>query len=224
MLHEIHEMKIREIIILYGKVKSMITFAEESELPKHKSNTYMQPRIEFASAFDHLVRALAVVLERPTKEDTESFKKIEEQLFSVYEHVHRAYFDTCDWICIICNEAIYDELKSFESGIINEVIPDYYKIIKPFLESKKKEIAKIRDSKSLMGNALIDDYEPIITEIIKYYERIKSCTSSIIEIQSSREKEKKKASKTVTRRFVINTVVATVATVATIVAIIVRVV
>lgn len=179
--------KLKEITALYQISKGLMLYSEEVDEEKR---SYLQPINEFRNAFDHLMRVFAFKF--GLKEADEKYAVI--NLDKAFGHVYRAGYDLLDFISIALRKKIQNELESISSEALSTIFPEYYREIKPYIEDKSSEIAKLRAGKDV-GDANVKDFEKYI-EIVEnfksYFDKILKIKPSLIEYDQKTEKEKKK--------------------------------
>jgi len=185
---EVEMEKLKEVTILYLKVRELMFYADEVH-PEKK--TFIPPINEIRNAFDHLMRVFAVKFELKTT-DKEDY--ITDNLDMALSHVYRAAFDLLDYISIYLREKILDEINEISPEALTIVFPEYYQKIRPDIEKASTDISDIRSKKD-MG-------DPKIGDVIKYVEiieRLKSHLNKILEIKPSliayEERKKKEVKK-----------------------------
>ncbi|MGB2728173.1 MAG: hypothetical protein WBD09_06820 [Halobacteriota archaeon] len=165
--------KLEEITTLYATVKKWMLYAEEIH-PEKK--TFIQPINEIKNAFDHLMRIFASKLELKSADDS----YITINLDKAFAHIYRAAYDLLDYISIYLRKKISDEINGISPEALTTIFPEYYKEIKPYVESKSSEISNLRANKDI-GDPNTDDLQKYV-EII---ETIKSLLDKILEIKPS---------------------------------------
>ena len=171
---EVEMEKLKEVTILYLKVRELMFYADEVH-PEKK--TFIPPINEIRNAFDHLMRVFAVKFELKTT-DKEDY--ITDNLDMALSHVYRAAFDLLDYISICLRDKFLDEIDGISTEALNEVFPEYYQKIRPDIEKASTDISDIRSKK--------DIGDPKIGDVIKYaeiIERLKSHLNKILEIKPS---------------------------------------
>jgi len=116
---EVEMEKLKEVTILYLKVRELMFYADEVH-PEKK--TFIPPINEIRNAFDHLMRVFAVKFELKTT-DKEDY--ITDNLDMALSHVYRAAFDLLDYISIYLREKILDEINEISPEALTIVFPEY---------------------------------------------------------------------------------------------------
>jgi len=185
---EVEMEKLKEVTILYLKVRELMFYADEVH-PEKK--TFIPPINEIRNAFDHLMRVFAVKFELKTT-DKEDY--ITDNLDMALSHVYRAAFDLLDYISIYLREKILDEINEISPEALTIVFPEYYQKIRPDIEKASTEMSDFRSRKYISC--------PKIDDVIKYaeiIERLKSHLNKILEIKPSliayEERKKKEVKK-----------------------------
>lgn len=185
---EVEMEKLKEVTILYLKVRELMFYADEVH-PEKK--TFIPPINEIRNAFDHLMRVFAVKFELKTT-DKEDY--ITDNLDMALSHVYRAAFDLLDFISIYLRKKILDEINEISPEALTIVFPEYYQKIRPDIEKASTEMSDFRSRKYISC--------PKIDDVIKYaeiIERLKSHLNKILEIKPSliayEERKKKEVKK-----------------------------
>jgi len=185
---EVEMEKLKEVTILYLKVRELMFYADEVH-PEKK--TFIPPINEIRNAFDHLMRVFAVKFELKTT-DKEDY--ITDNLDMALSHVYRAAFDLLDYISIYLREKILDEINEISPEALTIVFPEYYQKIRPDIEKASTEMSDFRSRKYISC--------PKIDDVIKYaeiIERLKSHLNKILEVKPSliayEERKKKEVKK-----------------------------
>ena len=109
-------------------------------------------------------------------------------------HVYRAGYDTLDWTALYKRKYISDEIAPFSLETINSIFPEYYKDMRPDLESINELIAKKRLEKDV-GNPNIEnfvEYVKIVEKIHSYYDEVLKKKSSLIEYENKLKKKERR--------------------------------
>ena len=176
--------KLEEITTLYATVKKWMLYAEEIH-PEKK--TFIQPINEIKNAFDHLMRVFASKLELKSTDAT----YIAINLDKAFAHIYRATYDLLDYISIYLRKKISDELDRISPEALTKIFSEYYKEIKPYIESKSSEISNLRANKDI-ADPNIDDlqkYVEIIERMKTYLDKIVEIKPSLIDYEERKKKE-----------------------------------
>lgn len=186
MFSETEEKNLKQITLLYGKVKELIIFCEENQ-EEFKSNLHIVK--ELRDAFDHLMRVYAVKF-GVKKEGTDGYIQI--SLDKVLGHVFRAGYDTLDFATIILRDKINKEVSGFSSPAIQAAIPNYYSEIRPSVESITADIIKLRNNKDIAEPSpeMFDQYFKNILKLQEMFKVILKAKPSMIEHSNKDRKEK----------------------------------
>ncbi len=187
MFSETEKAKLKQITVLYGRVKELIIFCEENQ-EELKANLHVVK--ELRDAFDHLMRVFAVKLEVRTT-DGEAY--IETSLEKVMGHVFRAGYDTLDFASIILRDKINKEISGYSSSSIQAAIPNYYSEIRPSIEGITVDIVKIRNNKDIAKPSpeMFDQYFNNIKRLEAIYRVILKAKPSMIEYSEKAGKDKR---------------------------------
>lgn len=128
---------------LHSRTKHYLLIAEELS---DDDAVFLQPLKEHRDAYDHIMRAYSAFFHDvlPTKEKKEEY--IERNMEEAYGHEFRAFFDTGDWLSVICRKYIRTTLKNQNRKKLSE-FKDYERI-KKLVNSMPVVIAKIRSRES----------------------------------------------------------------------------
>ena len=135
--NELETAKIKESVELYLFVKELLIYNEIID-----PNSYTFPQIinELKNAYDHFNRVLADKLELTEKKDDDySIKTLDKAL----GHIYRACYDALDWLSINITQEVREELTPYSHEFIKEVMPTYYKEIRPALFTYERRIYSI---------------------------------------------------------------------------------
>jgi hypothetical protein len=155
--------ELEKISHIFGSVKGLIIYSEEIS---QKSNP--QILLELRNSFDHLIRAIIAELKQNDDE-----KYILENLDKAFSHLFRAGYDGLDYAGIVLRDLIDRELEDFSPKTINDVLPEYYKEMKPRIIEINQLIAELRRKKDVGGMAAselpdlssFDEYLKLIEEL-----------------------------------------------------------
>jgi len=177
--------KIRETVELYIFVKELLIYNEIID-----PDSYTLPQIinELRNAYDHFNRVLAEKLEiTGTKGDDYSIKTLDKAL----GHIYRACYDALDWLSINVKQDIKEELKPFSHEAIKEVIPTYYKEIRPMFSQYERRITALRAEKDIasINDGDLIEYTQIVKDLSDIRQKIKDSVDALAEYDSKKKKE-----------------------------------
>ena len=169
----------RKLVCVHNHAKALMLHAEEID---RNFENYLQPTLEQKHAYEHVARARAAELEIREGAD-EAY--IIDCLRKALGHEYRAFFDVADWVGVRIREIVMDLLHPFTNECISEVLPEYYKEMKPKIEWANKKIAEIRNEKDVSQNEQIlpeiNEYRAVIGELLKMQEIIAARMPSLVE-------------------------------------------
>ena len=165
--------ELMELTLLYSKTKYVMLRIEDFF---DETKMHLQPRMEIASAFDHLMYFLYSV-----ESSSSDAEKLEAILYDTYKHVHRAFFDFCDWATILFKEALAKELSGYTRETIASAIPSYYTEIRPDYDKLTKQIAEIRGTKTKVKDADIDSYVAVIDALFEHCATVRNAQVKLLE-------------------------------------------
>ena len=176
-----------KIIKVHQYAKSLSLKAEEFD---SHLKTFLQPAKEQRDACEHIIRAMAGkfnLRDAPSDDDY-----ILSNLDKALGHEYRAFFDTADWLGITIREKIQNMLAPYNNTCLTEVIPDYYKKIRPRIENITDEIAKIRESKDIPSSTdilpQVEEYKDKIQLLFEDYKTLIKCIPSLEEYKKKDKK------------------------------------
>ena len=168
----------------YSMLKEVYILCEETD-PELKTN--LQPMNEFRAALDHVMKINNALYE---KNDDDECKKQFEKLNS---HIERAFFDVCDMASINLRNMIIDNLEKYDSSVISEVLPDYYKKTKSEIEEIRHRIVGYRKDKGQYEPVdLLISYKKDIDRLREINEEINLKSGGLRELQDRVKKEKRR--------------------------------
>ena len=171
---------IEKTVWLYKRTRQILLKTEEFFADEF--GTFMQPKLEFSYAFDHMVLFLSL---EPADEE-----KCEKVAYDVYKHVHRAFFETADWVCRKVKKSIDKEMGRYSFDTIRAAIPNYYSEIRLDVMKVSKQVALYREQKSLLfEDEVIIGYVELVYKLFEHYEQIVIAKESLIELH---KKEKRR--------------------------------
>jgi len=187
-----------KICTIYQKTKEIALLSEEFSRTKSPDlqidlNTFIQPINELKHAHDHIMRVRSIELKLHKTTDPDYTVK---NLRKALGHEYRAFFDTADYFSIIIREDIQLILEPYNSGIISQVLPDYYTTIRPSITAISTEIAEIRMQKDIgQEGALkepVDHYTELLKNLVAIHNGLVPCIPTLEELKrEERSKERK---------------------------------
>ena len=183
--NELETAKIKESVELYLFVKELLIYNEIID-----PNSYTFPQIinELKNAYDHFNRVLANKLELiERKDDDYSIKTLDKAL----GHIYRACYDALDWLSINITQEVREELTPYSHEAIKEVMPTYYKEIRPALSTYERRIANLRLEKDIasINNGNIVEYAQIVKELGDIRQRINDSLGALAEYDLKKKNE-----------------------------------
>ena len=184
---------LKELTLLYHKVKELIIYAEERD-PNKK--TFLQPTLELKYAFDHLMRVCAYKFGFKSADA----EYVDINLHKIFGHIYRAGYDSLDYLSIQFRRELLNEASDFSSETLVKIFPKYYQEIKPDFETADYEISEIRARKDI-GDPNADDlieYIEIVKRLETHLREFDKIKVSLIEYeneQKKRESEQRKQEK-----------------------------
>lgn len=148
-----------EICQIHLITKHYLLLAEEMS---PDGNVFLQPMKEHRDAYDHIIRVYASKFHADKNIDYQEYEK--SNMSKALGHEYRAFFDTADWLTLICREEIGELLNGMSKEEIQKRYPAY-KELKRMLLDLPEEIATQRESKDIGKKK-----ESILEEIDKYVE------------------------------------------------------
>ena len=183
------------IIRLQQEVKRLTTLAEENQL---HSMEFIQPILEQRSALEHICRAKAAEVGISKRASDREY--IQKQYDKAMGHLYRAFFDVADWLGLTVKEKILDLVTPYDAEVIHDVMPEYYRDIRPRIESLVQEIAHIRSDKDIgqSSSSLIKqvgDYGDRVREIADMYAKLFPKIPALAECQAKCAQAKARGAK-----------------------------
>ena len=179
--------KIRETVELYLFVKELLIY---NEIIDPDSYTFPQIINELKNAYDHFNRVLAEKLEiTENRGDEYSINTLDKAL----GHIYRACYDALDWLSINITQDVKEDLRSFSHEAIREVIPTYYKEIRPALPRYERRITALRTEKDIasINDDALSEYTQIVKDLSDIRQKIKDSVDALAEYDSKKNKEKR---------------------------------
>ena len=123
-----------------------------------------------------------------------------ENLDKSFSHLFRAGYDGLDYAGLVLRSLIDKELNSFSPSIINKILPEYYREMKPRIIEIKQQIAELRRKKDVgeMASSQLpdlsnfDEYLKLIEELKRYYQEVVKVKPSLIELEDDLNKSQRK--------------------------------
>ena len=159
---------------LYNEVKSAIIYAEAFD-PKREF--YLAPQNQLRNALDHLFKAV------------ESEKSVKEEAEKVREHLNRAGYDALEVLSGNVGGNIQEKMMPYQIGVISEIFPDYYRVLRPEITNIKSKITKLRTG-PMGSKGTFSDYQGYIEALLDINSKVESMIPSL-EDYSRREREEK---------------------------------
>lgn len=156
---------------IHSLTKHYLLLSEELSL---EGDSFIQPLKEHRDAYDHIIRVYAM------KNGISNIKKsneyMEKNMSKALGHEYRAFFDTADWLALICRERINTLLKGKTMQEIEKKYPKYREL-KLLLLDLPYEIADLRENKDIgkYGNSIlteVDEYVNILDSILNSYNEL----------------------------------------------------
>lgn len=151
--------------------KHYLLLAEELS---SEGELFLQPLKEHRDAYDHVIRVYAAKNHINEAGDSEAY--MQKNMSKALGHEYRAFFDTADWLTLICREKINSLLQGKTRCDIEKKYPDY-KELKRMLLSLPDEIAQLRENKDIGKNGTnvlneVDQYVKILEKLLFYYREL----------------------------------------------------
>ena len=148
--------------------------SEEGEL-------FFQPLKEHRDAYDHVVRVYAVQNHISELDNPDVY--MQKNMSKALGHEYRAFFDTADWLTLICRERINRLLQGKSGADIERKYPAY-KDLKRLLLSLPDEIALLRENKDIgkhSTNVLVEveQYVKILDTLLSYYKGLSTAIEEL---------------------------------------------
>ena len=135
---------------------------------------FLQPLKEHRDAYDHIIRVYATKEKINNVENSDLY--MQTNMSKALGHEYRAFFDTADWLTLICREKINKLLENISRNEIELLYPNY-KEFRKMLLSLPNEIATLRENKdvgkkddSFLG--VVDNYVEILDKLLTYYKEL----------------------------------------------------
>lgn len=156
-------------IHLFTKHYSLL--AEELSV---EGELFLQPLKEHRDAYDHVIRVYATKNRINEVDDVDAY--MQKNMSKALGHEYRAFFDTADWLTLICRERINKLLQGETRADIERKYPGY-KELKKMLLSLPDEIAQLRENKDIGKESTtvldeVDQYVKILDKLLRYYKEL----------------------------------------------------
>ena len=155
----------KDICRIHLLTKHYLLIAEEMSAD---GEMFLQPLKEHRDAYDHIIRVYAAQSGMSRPDNLEHY--IKSNLSKAIGHEYRAFFDTADWLSMICRDIINNVLKG---TTVEEIERKYshYKELKEFLLKLPEMIAEQREHKDIGSDLLteVDQYAELLDRLIQYY-------------------------------------------------------
>lgn len=165
-----------KICTVHSFTKHYLLLAEEMSI---EGNTFLQPLKEHRDAYDHIIRVQSVLSKKISIENPDEY--MEKNMSKALGHEYRAFFDTADWLTLICRERINVLLNGKSIEDVKEKYPDYLNLKKMLLELPQK-IASFRENKDIGKTN-----ESFMTDIDKYAEMLNNLLKYCTELEKAME-------------------------------------
>lgn len=184
VLTEDETKNLKEITLLYKKVKKLIIDVEEWNDKKAFAPTLLELR----SSFDHLMRFYAYKFGYKTDVQEDYSDK---NLFKSKAHLFRAGYDSLDYLSIEITESILDRVEPFSTEAISKTIPEYFDKIRPDMDEISGIIAEIRAEKDMdnKNSQNFDRHIEAIEKLRSYHDSINKKMNSLAEYEEKRKTE-----------------------------------
>lgn len=151
--------------------KHYLLLAEELST---EGDLFLQPLKEHRDAYDHVIRVYAT--KNHINEINNSDEYMQKNMSKALGHEYRAFFDTADWLTLICRERINNLLQGKTKLDIEKKYPNY-KELKKMLLCLPDEIASLRENKDVGKESMnvldeVDQYVKILDKLIFNYKEL----------------------------------------------------
>jgi hypothetical protein len=161
---------LRELFVLYEKVKLTIIYAENFD---PKQEIYLGPLNQLRSTLDHIFKAVSHT------DDAEY------ELKEAKDHLVRAGIDAFEILSSNLAIEIVNDLDNFNSQTIQAVFPLYYSAIKPEIISIKERLASLRKNKNNTDSFnLFNDYFDSVQKLLEYNKQVKLAYANLQEYEN----------------------------------------
>lgn len=160
-----------DICKIHSFTKHYLLLAEELSA---EGDLFLQPLKEHRDAYDHIIRVYSAKMGMNKVEDIDNYMR--KNMSKALGHEYRAFFDTADWLSLICRMKINNIL---EGKSLEEIEGKYprYKELKKILLDMPAQIAHLRENKDVGKDSLslidvVDEYTEILDNLLKYYKEL----------------------------------------------------
>ena len=158
----------RQISSIHLLTKHYLLIAEEMG-----ECTFIQPLKEHRDAYDHIVRIYGVEFSDKEIDNLKQYKV--DNMKKALGHEYRAFFDTADWLALVCRKRIRELLAGKERDDIIEALPEYL-TMKEKLISYPIKIAELRERKDIGdANGMLSEvreYRDILDDLLDSYYKV----------------------------------------------------
>ena len=143
---------------LYNMVKYAVILSENFDPDREY---YIASSNQMRSALDHIFKAM---------DDDE--KIIDYEIKEAKEHLDRAGYDAYEILVSNISVNILDIIEKYSASVISHVFPEYYKEIKPSINTIQYEIGKVRTEKKKDTGLQFDIYMQRVENLIRFEDRV----------------------------------------------------
>lgn len=155
-----------EICQIHLATKHYMILAEELS-PDYE--LFLQPLKEHRDAYDHIIRVYSENLRQTKNTDSKQYQT--DNMSKALSHEYRAFFDTADWLTLLCRERLNSLLDGKTREEIEKKYPQYIELKKLMLNLPEMvcEQRKNKDSdmKSKSMSAVISDYMDLLDSLLE---------------------------------------------------------
>lgn len=146
------------------------------------NDVFLQPLKEHRDAYDHIIRIYNIP-SRQTRfiTDEKQMVYIEDNFRKAYGHEYRAFFDTADWLSIICRRYIRTTLKECSQERLSKFTS--YQEIKRLINDIPEQIAHLRELKDIGNESSQELFEQKQQQIISEVDSYCKILNRLIEAQ-----------------------------------------
>jgi hypothetical protein len=85
-------------------------------------------------------------------------------------HAYRAFFDQADFMSITLRKKISSIFSPYSNSALNNIVPDYYRVIRPELEKINVGISDILNKKDISkNNEILDEVNQYKNTLVSGY-------------------------------------------------------
>lgn len=175
--------RIKEITELYSYTKDLILYSEEL----NNLSTFMPPINEIKDAFDHFMRITSVKFGMNVGDDA----YVMTNLNKIFSHIYRATFELFDYIRIYQKDSIDKKLSGVSNEALVHVFPEYYREIKPEMESLLTIIPSYKKDKDIGDPdiGVVKAYHKSILQMRENIRKIDARLPALFEYEEKRKAE-----------------------------------